>query len=97
MMAASASASVHTGEALPANAGRKTVRLWFWLPLTPLFWLLSPFALLLAPLVWVWLPRDKRPPRPWAAAIALGRLLVSLGGTVIQIHAPGARLHIRIF
>jgi hypothetical protein len=73
------------------------VRLRLWLPLTPLFWLLSPFALLLAPLLWVWLPASERPARPYAAAVALGGLLVALGGTVVDIDAPGARVLIRIF
>jgi hypothetical protein len=73
------------------------VRLRLWLPLTPLFWLLSPFALLLAPLLWVWLPASERPSRPYAAAVALGGLLVALGGTVVDIDAPGARVLIRIF
>ena len=80
-----------------AEAPAKPVRLWLWLPLTPLFWLLSPFALLIAPFLWTWLPGDQRPRRCYAAAIAFGRLLVSLSGLVIDIRAPGARLSIRIF
>jgi hypothetical protein len=71
------------------------VRLRLWLPLTPLFWLLSPFALLLAPFVWIAFPQ--RPRNPFSAAFALGGVLISLGGTVIDIRAPGARLFIRIF
>jgi hypothetical protein len=74
----------------------KPVRLWLWLPLTPLFWLLSPFAMLFAPIVWLGLP-PPRPRNPYAAAFALGRMLVSLGGTIIDVEAPGARLFIRIF
>lgn len=97
MMAASAPAPVRSGQGLAATQRREPTRLWLWLPITPLFWLLSPFALLLAPLVWVWLPPSRRPGRPYAAAFALGRLLVSLSGTVIDIDAPGARLFIRIF
>ena len=97
MMVVPAPTSLHTGQGLPAAQRRGTVRLRLWLPLTPLFWLLSPFALLLAPFVWVWLRRSRRPSRPFAAALALGRLLVSLSGTVIDIDAPGARLFIRIF
>ncbi|HEY4029255.1 MAG TPA: hypothetical protein VGM25_02845 [Caulobacteraceae bacterium] len=97
MMAASAPSRVRTGELLPARPCRRTVRVRLWLPLTPLFWLLSPLALLLAPFVWVCLPPGVRPARPYAAAIALGGLLVSVGGTVVDVHAPGARVNIRIF
>ncbi len=75
----------------------KPVRLWLWLPLTPLFWLLSPLALLTAPFLLAWLPRDQRPHRPYASTVAFGRLLVSLSGLVVHIRAPGARLSIRIF
>ena len=98
MVAARAATSVHTGRRLRAAQRRETVGLRLWLPLTPLFWLLSPFALLLAPLLLVWLPRTQRPRRPYAAAIkARPPMLVSLSGTVIDIDAPGARLFIRIF
>ena len=83
--------------ATSAVTPHKPVRLWLWLPLTPLFWLLSPLALLIAPFLWAWLHRDQRPRRPYASAIAFGRLLVSLSGLVVHIHAPAARLSIRIF
>ena len=75
----------------------KPVRLRLWLPLTPLFWLLSPFALLLAPFLWICVPPAQRPANPYVAALALGGMLVSLGGTVVDIDAPGARVLIRIF
>jgi hypothetical protein len=92
-------AAVRTGEALPpispAKSRRVTLRLW--LPLTPLFLLLSPFALLLAPFVWVAFPKDRRPRNPYVGAIALGRVLLCLGGVKVDIDAPGARIHIRIF
>jgi hypothetical protein len=91
MMALTAPAPVRVAPSKPA----KPVRLWLWAPLTPLFWLLSPFALLLAPFVWIALPR--RPRNPFIAAFALGGVLVSLSGTVIEIQAPDARLSIRIF
>ena len=94
MMAVTAPTQAHAPSAVRPE---KPVRLWLWLPLTPLFWLLSPFALLIAPFLWAWLPRDQRPRRPYASAIAFGRLLLSLSGLVIQIRAPGARLSIRIF
>ena len=92
MMAATAPNTLRPSEARPAPA--RPVRLWLWLPLTPLFWLLSPFALLFAPFVWLGTPRRTR--NPWVWAIAIGRVLVSLGGVVVDIHAPGARLFIRI-
>ena len=94
MMAAAAPATVH-GQAAAPRA--KTVRLWLWLPLTPLFWLLSPLALLIAPFLWAWLPQDQRPRRPYVTAFALGRLLVSLSGLAIDVRGPGTRLSIRIF
>lgn len=93
MMATAIPALAPARAATPA----KPVRLWLWLPLTPLFWLLSPSALLIAPFLWVWLPRSRRPRGPYASAIGLGRVLVSMSGLVIQVHAPGARLSIRIF
>jgi hypothetical protein len=83
----------------PVQAGpaaqRKPVHLRLWLPLTPLFWLLAPLALLFAPFVWIAMPH--RPRNPYAAAIALGRVLVSLGGTIVDVEAPGSRLFIRIY
>jgi hypothetical protein len=92
MMAATAQTSVRAA----AARSQKPVRLWLWLPLTPLFWLLSPLAVLFAPIVWLGLP-PPRPRNPYTAAFALGAVLVSLGGTVVDIRAPGARLFIRIF
>ena len=92
MMAATAPNTLRPSETRSAPA--RPVRLWLWLPLTPLFWLLSPFALLFAPFVWLGTPRRNR--NPWVWAIAIGRVLVSLGGVVVDIDAPGARLFIRI-
>ena len=92
MMAATAPNTLRSNETRAAPA--RPVRLWLWLPLTPLFWLLSPFALLFAPFVWLGAPRRTR--NPWVWAIAIGRVLVSLGGVVVDIDAPGARLVIRI-
>lgn len=78
----------------PAAArGRNVVRLW--LPLTPLFALLSPFALIAAPLL------DLRPAgrrvRPIRSLWALGGVLLSLSGTLIDVETPRARVSIRIF
>jgi hypothetical protein len=78
----------------PTATRRRRVRIWLWLPLTPLFLLLAPFALLLAPFVWLGTPGRRG--NPYALALAIGRVLVSLGGTVVDIDAPGARLFIHI-
>jgi hypothetical protein len=91
MMAAVAQSPVQAGSAAPP----KPVRLWLWLPLTPLFWLLAPLALLVAPFVWLATPR--RTGNPYAFALALGGVLVSLGGTIVDIDAREARVFIRIF
>jgi hypothetical protein len=39
----------------------------------------------------------QRPRNPFVAALALGGVLVSLGGTVIDIDARDARVFIRIY
>jgi hypothetical protein len=72
---------------------RVVVRLW--LPLTPLFLLLAPFALLLAPLGY-FAPRPYGD-RPFAAVLGVGALLLSLGGTVVDVDTPEALVRIRIF
>jgi hypothetical protein len=71
---------------------RVVVRLW--LPLTLLFVLLAPFALLLAPLLY-FVPRLC--PRPFATMFGIGRLLLSIGGTDVDVDTPEARIRIRIF
>ncbi|THD77449.1 MAG: hypothetical protein E7812_16110 [Phenylobacterium sp.] len=75
-------------------ARRTVVRLW--LPVTAIFWILSPVPLLLAPLVWFAPPRY-RPANPYAAVFAIGRLLTSLGGTVVDVDTRDALVRIRIF
>lgn len=71
---------------------RTVVRLW--LPLTPLFLLLAPFALLLAPLGYL-APRGLRV-NPFAAAFAVGRVLMAFSGTVIDVDVPDALVRIKI-
>jgi hypothetical protein len=78
---------------LRASRGRTVVRLW--LPLTPLFALLSPFALIAAPLLDLH-PAGRRA-RPIRNLWALGTVLLSLSGTLIDIDTPRARVSIRIF
>ena len=75
---------------------RTVVRLW--LPMTLLFLLLSPFALLLAVMAWPFL--GFAPPayrvNPFAAVFGLGRLLLALGGTVVDVDTPDALVRLRI-
>ena len=66
-----------------------------WLPLTPLFALLAPFALLLSLLGYLVPPRLR--PDPVLAAIALGAVLLSLSGTDVDVDTPDARVRLRIF
>jgi|HubBroStandDraft_2_1064218.scaffolds.fasta_scaffold138094_2 hypothetical protein len=72
---------------------RTVVRLW--LPLTPLWLILSPFAILAAPLLLL-APR-MRVRRPFRAVFALGRTLLALSGTVVDVDTPDALVRIRIF
>lgn len=83
--------------ARPAARRRTVLRLW--LPLTPLFLILAPFALLLAALAWPFAGLAPAPYRvnPIAAAFGLGRLLLSLGGTVVDVDARDALVRLRIF
>jgi len=80
--------------ALPERPQRRTV-VRLWLPMTAIFLLLSPFAILLAPLIYF-----APPPygyRPFATVMGVGRLLMSLGGTVVDIDTPDALVRIKIF
>ena len=72
---------------------RPVIRLW--LPSTLIFLLLAPFALLLAPLLYL-----APPPygvRPFATIVGLGSVLLSLGGTEVDVDAPDALVRIRLF
>ncbi len=78
----------------PERPQRRTV-VRLWLPMTAIFLLLSPFAILLSPLIYF-----APPPygyRPFATVMALGRLLLSLGGTVVDVDTPDALVRIKIF
>ncbi len=81
--------------ALAERPDRSRVVVRLWLPLTLLFLLLAPFAILLSPLIWL-APRPYRD-RPFATVIGLGVLLLSLGGTTVEVDAPDALVRIRIF
>jgi hypothetical protein len=89
--------AVRTGELLPPISARpaRRVAVRLWLPLTPLLWLLSPLPLVFAPLVWL-APARMRPAHPYLAVIVLGRLLLSLSGTVVDVDTPDALVRIRI-
>lgn len=81
-----------TAGATSPRPRRVVVRLW--LPTTALFCLLAPFALLIAPLGYL-APRRYRV-SPFAAAFAIGRLLISLGGTVVHVDTPEALISLRL-
>lgn len=71
---------------------RPVIRLW--LPLTALFLVLSPFAFLL--LIVAAFVRWPRGVSPLDAVLALGRVLLSLGGTEVDVQAPDALVRIKI-
>lgn len=82
--------------ARPAEpALRRRPRIVLWLPLTPLFWILAPFAILLAPLILLAPPMWRM--NPYVAAYAVGRVLIALGGTDVDVDTPDARVRIQIF
>ena len=82
------------GPAYPAAPARR-VKIRLWVPLTAIFLVLSPFALLLAPLLYL-NPTPYRV-RPFPTVIGVGRVLLSLGGTLVQVDTPDALISIRIF
>lgn len=79
-------------QATPAPAQRPVIRLW--LPLTALFLILSPFAFLLL-IVAVFMPWP-RGVSPLGAVLSVGRVLLSLGGTEVDVEAPDALVRIKI-
>ena len=56
---------------------------------------LAPFALLLSPALAA--APAARGVNPLRAALAVGAVLMSLSGTVVDVDAPGASIKIRIF
>jgi len=72
---------------------RTAVRLW--LPITPLFVILAPLAMAAAPLIAIH-PAARRF-NPWRVAWIVGGVLLSLGGTRIDIETPTARIRIHYF
>lgn len=73
---------------------RGPTRIRLWLPLTPLFLILAPFALTLSLLGYLVPPRLR--PDPILAALAVGALLLSLGGTRILVDTADAKIRIHI-
>ena len=83
-------------EPTPGAARTKRVRLWLPLPLTIVWVLLSPFAMILSVLTW-WLPAKYAPIRGPRAAIAIGALLFALSGTLIEVRDERTDIFILIF
>ena len=83
----------HERRLAPSPARQIVVRLW--VPLTPILLLLAPFALLLIPVLY-FVPRSWRL-EPFAAVLGMGRLLLSLSGTYVDVRTPDAIVRIRIF
>jgi hypothetical protein len=81
-------------ESAPVAAPRR-VRLWLPLPLSVLWLLLAPFAMILSLFSWV-APARYRVNGP-LAAIRIGVLLFSLSGTLIEIKSAEADIFILIF
>lgn len=79
--------------ALAAARRPKVVRLW--LPMTPLFVVLAPFALVTAPLIMLYPPA--RGVSPWRTVWTLGATLLSMGGTEVDVRSRRALIRIRIF
>jgi len=90
-----AQAPIRPAQAQPLDAAPRRTVVRLWLPLTPLFLLLAPFGLLLAPLLYLAPPPYRL--SPFATVAGLGHLLLSLGGTVVDVDTPEALVRIRIF
>jgi hypothetical protein len=83
----------------PTRPPDRRVTLRLWAPLSPLWILLAPFALLTALIaapILAAIP-ETRGLRPIQGALALGAVLFALGGTVVDVEAPRASIRIRIF
>jgi len=65
-----------------------------WAPLTPLFILLAPFALLAAPALK--LAPTMRRVSALRTVLSVGRLLLALSGTLIEVDNPAAIVRIHI-
>ena len=72
---------------------RRPLRLW--LPLTPLFILLAPLMLLIMGIA-VFLPRPLGV-NPAQMVLGVGRMLMALNGTEVEVESPHASVLIKIF
>jgi hypothetical protein len=92
-----ARAAAQTSGSPPVEAAprprRVVVRLW--IPSTPIFLLLAPFALLLIPLLYLAPPLRRF--NCAAAVFILGDALLALSGTVVDVDTPEALVRIRLF
>jgi len=86
-------AHVRVLEPVAAPAMRRT-RIRLWLPLTPFFWILAPFAFLFAPLLLLAPPMWRT--NPYLTVAVIGRVLTSMGGTLVDVDTPDARIRIKI-
>ncbi|CAN5315832.1 hypothetical protein BH11PSE2_BH11PSE2_00500 [soil metagenome] len=77
------------------KAEAKKIRLWLPLPVSVLWALLAPFALLLSPLLYL-APRGYRLNGP-EAAWRIGAVLFALSGTRIEIRSRDADILILVF
>ena len=78
----------------PAAAKPKRTVVRLWLPLTPLWVVLAPFALVACPLLL--LAPHTRGLNPFRVAVALGRTLLALSGTDVDVESPDAVVLIHI-
>lgn len=83
----------HRASAGTCDGGPVNVALW--IPTTLIFALLAPFATLLTPLLYL-APRDVIP-NPAHTVATLGVVLLSMGGTVVEVDAPDCRIRLRLF
>jgi hypothetical protein len=77
------------------TAERGPTRISLWLPTTALFLLLAPFALLTLPILYL-APREVLP-KPAATLVGIGAVLLSLGGTDIDVDRRDARVRLHLF
>jgi len=84
----------HVGWVPRRRVARGPVAVRLWLPFTPIFLVLAPFAVITAPLLAL-NPRTRRLGL-WRAPWALGALLLSLSGTLVRVDTPRAHILIRI-
>ena len=80
---------------VPGREEHAPVNIRLWIPSTLIFALLAPFATLLLPFLYL-TPRQILE-SPAKTVAGLGAVLLALGGTVVEVDAPGCRVHLRFF